>query len=109
MFGESAAKALLYRLNAQHFTDHALVGWARSSANARDAKWHELATLPQRWTAPEFPLKGTDFMKRGVAQGPALGAALAAAERAWIAAGFTQERRALDDIADTAAKSAARS
>jgi len=106
-FGDSAAKALLYRLNAQHFTDHALLGWARSEANAHDTKWHELATLPQRWTAPEFPLKGADFMKRGVAQGPALGAALAAAERAWIAAGFTQERRALDGIADAAAKSAA--
>jgi tRNA nucleotidyltransferase/poly(A) polymerase len=106
-FGDSAAKALLYRLNAQHFTDHALLGWARSPANAHDAKWHELATLPQRWTAPEFPLKGADFMKRGVAQGPALGAALAAAERAWIAAGFTQERRVLDGIADAAAKSAA--
>ena len=105
-FGENAAKALLYRLNAQHFTDHALLGWARSKANAHDASWRDLATLPQRWSAPEFPLKGADLMKRGVAQGPALGAALAAAERAWIAAGFTQERRALDDIADAAVKSA---
>lgn len=104
-FGENAAKALLYRLGPQHFTDHALLGWARSEATAHDAKWHELATLPQRWTAPEFPLKAADFMKRGVAQGPALGAALAAAERAWIAGGFTQERGALDDIADAAAKS----
>jgi poly(A) polymerase len=106
-FGEKAVKALLYRLGPQHFTDHALLGWARSRANAHDTKWNELATLPQRWTAPEFPLRGADFMKRGVAQGPALGAALAAAERAWIAAEFTQERRALDDIADAAAKSAA--
>lgn len=106
-FGDNAAKALLYRLGPQHFIDHALLGWARSRANAHDAKWNELATLPQRWTAPEFPLEGADFMKRGVAQGPALGAALAAAERAWIAAEFTQDRRALDDIADAAAKSAA--
>ena len=105
-FGEKAAKALLYRLNAQHFTDHALLGWARSKANAHDATWHELATLPQRWTAPEFPLKGADFMKRGVAPGPALGAALAASERAWIAAEFTQDRHVLDDIADAATKSA---
>jgi poly(A) polymerase len=46
------------------------------------------ATLPQRWTAPVFPLKAADFIKRGVEKGPALGAALAAAEKAWIAAGF---------------------
>src|SRR5262249_32374098 len=108
-FGDKAAKALLYRLNPQHFTDHALLGWARSEAAAHDTKWYELATLPQRWTAPEFPLKAADFMKRGLAQGPALGAALAAAERAWIAAGFPQEQRALDDITDAAAKSAASS
>jgi poly(A) polymerase len=106
-FGENTAKALLYRLNVQHFTDHALVGWARSEANAHDARWFELATLPQRWTAPEFPLEAADLMKRGLKQGPALGRALAAAERAWIAAGFTQERRALDEIADAAAKSTA--
>ena len=106
-FGENALKTLLYRLNPQHFTDHALLGWARSEATAHDARWHELATLPQRWTAPEFPLKAGDFMKRGLAQGPSLGAAIASAERAWIAAGFTQERRVLDDIADAAAKSAA--
>jgi poly(A) polymerase len=52
-------------------------------------------------------LKAADFMKRGVAQGPALGAALAAAERAWIAAGFPDDQTALARIADEAAKSSA--
>ena len=103
-FGEKAAKALLYRLNAQHFTDHALLGWARSQANAHDAKWRELATLPQRWKAPEFPLKGTDLMKRGVPQGPGLGAALAAAETAWIEAGFPDDQTAIARIAEEATK-----
>ena len=36
-FGEQAARALLYRLGPQHFTDHALLGWARSPATAHDA------------------------------------------------------------------------
>ena len=49
--------------------------------------------LPQRWTAPVFPLKAADFMKRGVPQGPGLGAAIAAAEQAWIAAGFPRKQR----------------
>jgi poly(A) polymerase len=102
-FGEPAARALLYRLGPEQFTDHALLGWARSQAAASDAAWHALATLPQRWSAPVFPLKAADFIKRGVAKGPALGAALAAAEKAWIAAGFPSERGALDQIADAAA------
>jgi len=41
-------------------------------------------------------------MKRGVAKGPALGAALRAAEEAWIAADFPVDRAALDQIADKA-------
>jgi poly(A) polymerase len=56
------------------------------------------ATLPQRWSAPAFPLKAVDFIKRGVAKGPALGAALAAAEKAWIAAGFPGDTAAISEL-----------
>jgi tRNA nucleotidyltransferase/poly(A) polymerase len=100
LYGERAAKALLYRLRPQQFTDRVLLGWARSQATAHDAEWHALATLSQRWTAPVFPLKAADFMKRGVVQGPALGAAIAAAEQGWVAAGFPSDQAALDAIAD---------
>jgi len=100
--GEQAARALLYRLGAQAFTDQVLVAWARSPAGVADAAWRELASLPQRWTAPVFPLKAADFIRRGIAQGPTLGAALRAAETAWIAADFPAERAALEAIADRA-------
>lgn len=103
LYGEKAAKALLYRLRPQQFTDRALLGWARSNATAHDPDWHALATLPQRWTAPVFPLKAADFMKRGIAPGPALGAAIALAEQVWVAAGFPEEHQKLDEIADSAA------
>jgi poly(A) polymerase len=98
-FGEQGWCALLYRLGPEHFTDHALLGWARSQGSAHDEAWHALATLPTRWSAPVFPLKAADFIKRGVEKGPALGAALAAAEKAWIAAGFPDEVVALESIA----------
>ena len=101
-FGEQASRALLYRLGPIAFVDHALLGWARSQATSHDTGWRALAALPQRWTAPVFPLKAADFIKRGVEKGPALGAALAAAEAAWIAAGFPAERVALDEIAAAA-------
>ena len=48
-----------------------------------------------------LPLKAADFIKRGVEKGPKLGAALAAAEKAWIAAGFPGEQIALNEIADS--------
>ncbi len=101
---EQAQRALLYRLGPEAFCDHALLGWARSQASAHEVAWKALATLPQRWTAPEFPLKAADFIKRGLAQGPALGEARRAAEAAWIAAGFPDEPKALKKIADMAAR-----
>jgi poly(A) polymerase len=103
---EQPAHALLYRLGPQSFVDRVLLAWARTSADAADGGWRVLATLPQRWTAPTFPLKAADFTRRGVPKGPALGAALRAAEAAWIAADFPLARDALAQIADDAAQAA---
>jgi poly(A) polymerase len=103
-FGEAEARASLYRLGPQHFTDRALLAWARSSGGAQDDAWRALVTLPQRWTAPAFPLKAADFMSRGVDKGPMLGVAMRAAEEAWIAAGFPQDAATLATIADGVAK-----
>ena len=102
--GEPAARALLYRLRAQHYTDRVLLAWARSPATAHDQAWHALASLPQHWNAPVFPLKAADFITRGVEKGPALGQALAAAEEAWIAAGFPEDLEELDAIAVAASQ-----
>jgi len=101
---ELAAKALLYRLGPEKFHDRVLLAWARSPAGAADLPWRTLATLPERWTAPVFPLKAADFTKRGIAKGPALGAALRAAEEAWIAGGFPVDAAALAKIADRIAR-----
>jgi poly(A) polymerase len=103
-FGEQEARALLYRLGPQPYTDHVLLAWARSVSSSSDINWHTLATLPERWTAPMFPLKAADFMKRGVEKGPELGAALRAAEKAWIKAGFPMDAGAIGAIAHAAAK-----
>jgi poly(A) polymerase len=100
--GETAARELIYRIGPDYFCERVLLAWARSDAAAHDAAWRDLATLPQRWTAPVFPLRAADFLARGLEKGPALGAALGRAEEAWIAAGFPIDRRALDAIADAA-------
>ncbi len=97
-------KAALYRNGAEHYTDRALLAFARSGAKPEDAAWHKLVTLPQRWPVPSFPIKAADLMERGVVRGPALGAALSAAEAAWIEAEFPDDKVRLDAIADAAAK-----
>jgi len=104
---EKEARALLYRVGPAHFLDRVLIAWARSwertSRAVHDETWRGLAMLPERWTAPVFPLKAADFIKRGVAPGPALGAALHEAEEAWIAADFPAGDEAIAAIASAAA------
>jgi poly(A) polymerase len=95
---EQAARALLYRLKPERYLDRVLLAWARSPAGAHDAAWCEFATLPRRWSAPAFPIKAADFIARGVEKGPTLGAAMRAAEEAWIAAGFPLEQAAFEAI-----------
>jgi len=94
------ARVLLYRLGPEKYRDRVLLAWSRAfDESVRDERWQALATLPQHWTAPVFPLKAADFIARGVERGPALGAALRAAEEAWIAEGFPMDPAALATIA----------
>jgi poly(A) polymerase len=102
--GEKAARALLYALKPQSYTDCALLAWARAQTSAHDEAWRNLVLLPQQWTAPVFPIRAADLIARGMTPGPALGEALRAAEQAWIAADFPLEQAALDSIADAAAE-----
>jgi poly(A) polymerase len=100
--GDEGVRALLYRLGAEKFTDRALLAWARASVEAGNADWRALATFPDRWIVPVFPLKAADFIARGVGKGPALGAAMQAAEDAWIAADFPSDAGKIAAIADAA-------
>jgi poly(A) polymerase len=100
---EADARRLLYRLGAERYHDRVLLGWARGGDHVGSSRWRVLAELPQRWTAPKFPLKAADFIARGMAEGPALGHVLTLAEDAWLAADFPLEDTALASIADQAA------
>jgi poly(A) polymerase len=100
--GEAAARKLIYALGPGDFTGRVLLAWTRSDASAHDETWRDLATLPERWSAPVFPLRAADFIARGVEKGPSLGAALARAEETWIGRGFPLDRKALNEIVNDA-------
>jgi tRNA nucleotidyltransferase/poly(A) polymerase len=97
---EATARRRLYRLGEDRYRDRLMLAWARVGDEIDSAQWRRLATLPDRWRAPKFPLKAADFLARGIAEGPALGQALALAEDAWLAADFPMEEPALATIAD---------
>lgn len=96
--GERAAKAVLFACGPRGYRDRALVAFARSAAPVADAGWQALATLAERWQAPSFPISGHDLAARGLADGPAIGAALARLKAAWIAADFPVSREAIDGL-----------
>ena len=79
-----------------------MLAWARAGDNPDSTPWRELARLPERWSAPKFPLKAADFIARGIAEGPTLGQVMALAEDAWLAANFPLDQTALAAIADHA-------
>src|SRR6202045_4941274 len=97
---EATARRRLYRLGPERYRDRLMLAWARAGGGADPAPWRELATLPERWSAPKFPLKAADFIARGIAEGPALGHVLQLAEDAWLAADFPLDQPAVKAIAD---------
>lgn len=97
---EARARRLLYRLGVERYRDRLLLAWARAGADPDSTFWRELAALPERWSAPKFPLKAADFIARGIAEGPALGHVLTLAEDAWLAAGFPLDQALLEAMAD---------
>jgi poly(A) polymerase len=97
---EATARRRLYRLGADRYRDRLMLAWARAGGVTDPAPWRALATLPERWSPPKFPLKAADFTARGIAEGPALGQVLALAEDAWLAADFPLGKGELKAIAD---------
>src|SRR4051794_5318867 len=97
---EARARQRLYRLGEEQYRDRLMLAWARSGGRHDAEYWREFASLPQRWSAPKFPLKAADFIARGIAEGPALGHVLTLAEDGWLAADFPLEPAALAAIAD---------
>ena len=92
---EDTAKRLLYRLGPDRFALQVLLAWAGSDAAPDDSDWREALTLPARWEAPVFPLRGPDVTALGNLKGPEIGALLRAVEQAWIDGGFAETREKL--------------
>jgi poly(A) polymerase/tRNA nucleotidyltransferase (CCA-adding enzyme) len=106
---EDGARIRLYKLGEPRYRDRMMMAFARVGPDIDFDRMVRLVTLPERWPAPAFPLKAADFIARGLSPGPALGAALAQAENAWIDAGFPLEPATVDAIAAAAARVALQS
>ncbi|MDQ8697786.1 CCA tRNA nucleotidyltransferase [Hyphomicrobium sp. LHD-15] len=99
---ERAARAFLYRFGVDAFRDGVLMAWARSGAATDSSHWLERFLLPNRWRAPQLPVRGSELLDRGLAEGPAIGRVMRAFEDWWIAEDFPKDElrlaHALSDL-----------
>jgi poly(A) polymerase len=91
--GEREARAVLYRLGTDAFRDGLLL--AAAECGEPDSRIQRLHELPDRWTAPEFPVDGSAVMAAGVPAGPAVGEFLRRLESWWIERDFQPDVAAL--------------
>lgn len=85
----AATRAAAYRLGSATARDAALLAHAASDAALDDpARLAVTATL-SAFVPPRLPVAGRDFLAAGLSPGPEVGRALARAEAAFVASGFT--------------------
>jgi len=92
--GERGARAALYGLGPEAYRDGVVQAFAWSDVNDPPL-WRSLYTLPDRWTAPRFPLSGRDVMASGRERGPEIGVLLRAVEAWWIGEDFAPDETAV--------------
>jgi len=79
------ARAAIYRIGRQAFTDRVRLRWAEWPDRSEAAR--ELLQLAGTWKAPKFPVGGKEAMEAGL-EGPAVGQTLRAVEDWWVAEDF---------------------
>jgi poly(A) polymerase len=92
---EAGARACLYRHGEAAYRERVLLAWARAGDAADSEAWRHRMSLPQRWPAPRFPLKGADVLALGIPAGPRVGELLRALEDWWIAGDFAADESGL--------------
>ena len=68
------------------------MAWAGSGDAPADAMRAQRVRLPERWQAPELPVRGADVLELGARPGPQVGRVISAFETWWIAQGFPADR-----------------
>jgi len=89
---ERDAQGFIYRHGEEAFVDGALLTWAASSDAPSDATRANRVRLPERWQAPELPVRGADVLALGARPGPEVGRVISAFEAWWIEQGFPADR-----------------
>ncbi len=91
---ERALRRILYREGPEAYRDGGMHAFAWSGQPPDPNAWRSAFGLPERWTAPKFPLGGRDVTGSGIS-GPAVGEMLRSVEAWWIEQDFAPDEAAL--------------
>lgn len=96
------ARAYIYRFGTDAFRDGVLMAWAANDAPPDAPEWEARFRIAEQWTAPVLPVRGSDLLARGLAEGPAIGRVVRAFEDWWITHDFPSDQlqlaKALSDF-----------
>ncbi|WP_333794578.1 CCA tRNA nucleotidyltransferase [Hyphomicrobium sp.] len=85
------ARAFLYRFGEEAFRDGVMLAWAQGGAAAESSHWRERFAVPSHWSVPTLPVRGSDLLARGLAEGPAIGRVMRTFEDWWIGEDFATD------------------
>jgi poly(A) polymerase len=85
-------RRLIYQLGRDVFMDGTQLAAAFMAIS--EPELERLAEVAETWTAPSFPIQGSDVVAAGVTPGARVGRILAAVESQWIAEDFPSQTRA---------------
>lgn len=99
-------RRLLYVHGRQSLLDALALAHAESRATIDDSRWRAGFAFVRDHEDLKLPFAGADLIAKGFARGPAIGAALAELEAAWIEADFSLEPEKLTQMLERATKKA---
>jgi len=91
--GEQEARRALYAAGGDRWRTRILAAAAAAPAAAQ--RWLELYRLPETWSVPTFPLRGSDALAAGIPAGPDVGRILREVEAWWVEQDFAADEAAL--------------
>jgi tRNA nucleotidyltransferase/poly(A) polymerase len=92
---EAVAKRILYAHGPDSFPARVLIAWTEAGASPDDPRWRQTYSLPERWQAPSFLLRGSDIVEVAKVEGPEIGKMLRRLELEWIEEDFAASREKL--------------
>jgi len=99
-------RRLLYVHGRQPLLDALALSHAESRAATEDSRWRAGFAFVRDHAELKLPFPGADLIAKGFARGPAIGAALAELEAAWMEADFTSDAAALEKMLERVTKAA---